>query len=554
MIRCVGALLTGMAVTASGAAEPIAAEGDAPLPNLVWLSVEDMSPWLPCYGDSTVATPNIDRLAKSSVRYANAFATSPVCAPARSSLITGMYATAIGSMHHRVGSGRARLSSGADVRPKYEAVPPPFVRCFPELLRRAGYYCTNNSKTDYQFKAPATVWNESSPRAHWKNRPAGAPFFAVFNYEGTHESQAFPRAKRRPEVIAASDVPLPPFYPDTPAVRDGMARTYNNIAAMDAWVGERLEELQESGLLDNTIVFFFSDHGVGLPRGKRSLYDTGTRVPLLIRIPDSDRAGETDTRVVSFIDFAPTVLSLARIEPDQRLNGVPFLGPFERPGTGLAFAHADRFDEVYDRARSVTNGRYRYVRNYDVDMPYLLRNAYRENLPMTADLYALAEGGAERPAQWQIAAQTRVAEELYDSASDPWEVRNLADDADHQAMLADLRSKLDQWIEQTGDLGLITPESKMIRERLWNGADAQPTTSPPRCEYRNGRLAVSCEMEGASLGYRNTGDKAWQVYDGPVKADPGQRLQVLAHRIGFKPVRTEYRVPSAQRRQPVSSD
>ena len=332
-------------------------------PNVLWLTVEDMSPWIACYGDETVPTPNLDRLAAGSVRYENAFATSPVCAPARSSLITGMYATRIGTMHMRTGNpSKAAIERNpeayADI-PSYEGVPPAYVRCFPERLRAEGYWCTNNSKTDYQFRAPPTVWDVSGGKAHWRDRPEGRPFFAVFNHAGTHESRAFPDAERRPSTVAPADVPIPPLYPDTPAVRDALARTYDNIAAMDAWVGRRLDELEEAGLADSTVVFFFSDHGVGLPRGKRSPYDLGTRVPLLVRHPDGARAGESEPRVVSFVDFGPSVLSLAGVEPDARLDGVPFLGPHAREGTGYAFTPCRPVRQrVRPRARSATDGRF----------------------------------------------------------------------------------------------------------------------------------------------------------------------------------------------------
>ena len=388
--------LPGVACAAPASAQQ---QDDTPPLNIVWLVVEDMSPWLACYGDATVPTPNIDRLAREGARYENAHATSPVCAPARSSLITGMFATRIGSMQMRNGSpSRSAIEKDPDAYadiPGYEAVPPAFVRCFPEHLRAAGYYCTNNSKKDYQFREPIGVWDESSNQAHWRNRAEGQPFFAVFNHGGTHESQAFPESRRRPQVVSPEDVPIPPFYPDTPAVRDALARTYNNIAAMDLWVGGKLDELEDAGLLDNTIVMFYSDHGVGLPRGKRSCYDTGTRVPLIVLYPDGQGAGTTESRVVSFVDFGPTVLSLAGIEPDDRLDGVPFLGEYAYETgdfrQGYAFSHADRFDSVYDRVRSVSDGRYRYVRNYITDEPYLIANAYRERIPMTADLYALRE-------------------------------------------------------------------------------------------------------------------------------------------------------------------
>ncbi|MFK7741126.1 MAG: sulfatase, partial [Planctomycetota bacterium] len=335
-----------------------------PPTNVVWLVAEDMSPWLGCYGDDTVATPNCDRLAREGLRYTSAFATSPVCAPARSSLITGMYATRIGTMHMRNNSpSKSAVEKNPEAYrdiPGYEGVPPAFVRCFPEHLRAAGYYCTNAAKKDYQFRAPATVWDESSGRAHWRNRGEGQPFFAVFNYNGTHESRTFPKSKPSRRVVDAAALAIPPIYPDTANVREALRRTYDNIAAMDRWVGSKLAELERAGLLDSTVVMFYSDHGVGLPRGKRSCYDTGTRVPLLVRLPDGgDAAGKVEDRVVQFVDFGPTVLSLCGIRPDQRLDGVPFLGRFARDGGGYAYSHADRFDAVYDRQRSVSDGRFR---------------------------------------------------------------------------------------------------------------------------------------------------------------------------------------------------
>lgn len=526
-------------------------------PNIVWLSVEDMSCWLPCYGDETVPTPNLDRLAGQGVRYKNAFATSPVCAPARSSLITGMFATRIGSMQMRNGKpSKAAIEKNPEAYseiPSYEAVPPTFVRCFPEHLRAAGYYCTNNSKKDYQFREPIGVWDQSDNKAHWKNRNKDQPFFAVFNFTGTHESQAFPNAKLRPEIVKPREVPIPPIYPDTANVRDALARTYNNIAAMDEWVGKKLNELDSAGLLDNTVIIFFSDHGVGLPRGKRSCYDTGTRVPLIVRYPDGRNAGATCEEVVSFVDFGPSVLSLAGIEPNTRLDGTPFLGEFAYDRKDYryrhAFSHADRFDAVYDQVRSVRNQRFRYIRNYVQNQPYLIANAYRERLPMTEDLYAIRRNGSLSPELWQMAATERPREEFYDTKNDPWETTNLADDPNFSSQIESLRNALDDWIEDTRDLGLIMPESRMLRERLWVPDGIQPTTAQAevqeRIVQRDGqmffRFKISCETAGASIAYRlgnrrnNMGP--WKVYSGEEIETPGNLrfLEVNSHRIGFKP-------------------
>ena len=550
-------LRVAVAVAAGGLAATPAAWADRP--NIVWLSVEDMSPWIGPYGDPTVPTPNLDRLAREGVVYDNAFATSPVCAPARSSLITGMFCTRIGTMQMRNGNpSKAAVAKDPDAYkniPGYEGLPPAFVRCFPEQLRAAGYYCTNNSKKDYQFKEPVTVWDESSRRAHWKQRPDGRPFFAVFNHTGTHESQAFPKAKRRPQLVSPKDVPLPPFYPDTPHVRDAVARTYNNIAEMDAWVGERLDELEQAGLLDRTVVIFFSDHGVGLPRGKRSCFDTGLRVPLIVRHPDGRDAGSRNDRVVSFIDFGPATLSLAGIEPDARLDGTPFLGPhaFQRDDyrRGHAYANADRFDSVYDRSRSVSDGRFRYTRNFVTELPYIIRNAYREQLPMTAELYALEATGPQTPQQWQMAAKRRPREEFYDSKADPWEVKNLADSPEHRDRIAALRRRLEAWIADTGDLGFVLPETKLVREHIWPPAGRQPVTPAATIAEtvleRGGGTAfavtLSCPDPAASIGYRLSASKQftgpWQVATGPFEVPGNLRfLQVQTQRIGHRPATT----------------
>lgn len=555
--RCIDRLIVLLFM---GMMLPVLADDTKPL-NILWLSVEDMSPWIGPYADKTVPTPNLDKLAAEGVTYDNAFATSPVCAPARSSIITGMFATRIGTMQMRNGSpSKTAINRNPEAYkdiPGYEGVPPEFVRCFPEHLRAAGYYCTNTSKQDYQFKAPKTVWDESSKKATWKNRAKGQPFFAVFNHTGTHESKAFPKAKRTPEVIKPEDVPIPPIYPDTPAVRDAMARTYNNIAAMDKWVGQKIKELEDAGQLENTIIMFWSDHGVGLPRGKRSCFDTGLRVPLIVRYPDKKDAGTRSDRVVSFVDFGPSVLSLAGIKPDERLDGTPFLGEHatERDDyrQGYAYANADRFDSVYDRTRTISDGRYRYTRNYITDLPYLIRNAYRETLPITWNLYKLEETGPKKPEQWQFAVKKRPAEEFYDSQADPWETNNLIDSPEHQERIAKMCKNLDAWIKDTGDLGFVLPETKLVKEYIWPTDGKQPTTpaagiqivtgtfsacgSPPQA-FTN--LTITCEDPGASIAYRlsdnNKFKGAWRVYSEPVSMNGTYRfIEVQTHRIGHKP-------------------
>jgi len=533
--------------------------------NIVWLSVEDMSPWIGPYGDNTVPTPNLDKLAEQGVTYDNAFATSPVCAPARSSIITGMFATRIGTMQMRNGNpSSAAIKKNPDAYkdiPGYEGLPPAFVRGFPEHLRAAGYYCTNASKQDYQFKPPKTVWDESSGKASWKNRAEGQPFFAVFNHTGTHESKGFPKAKRNPPAMKPSALTIPPIYPDTPNVRDAMARTYNNIAAMDKWVGQKMKELEDAGVLDNTVVIYWSDHGVGLPRGKRSCYNTGLRVPVIVRYPDGKDAGTREKRVISFVDLGPSALSLAGIKPDERLDGTPFLGEHATDRddyrNGYAYANADRFDAEREQTRTVSDGRYRYIRNYITDVPYLLPVAYREQIPMTHDLYKLRdETGSAKKAHWQFVAKVRPKEEFYDSQADPWEYKNLIDAPEHQERIKAMRAKLGEWIKDTGDLGFVLPETKLVKEHIWPKDGKQPTT--PAAEIQatpwigndgsSGIMVeIKCKDAGASIGYRVSKDGKfkgpWQVYTKVIglASEPTQ-LQVLTHRIGHKPTTIETKI------------
>jgi N-sulfoglucosamine sulfohydrolase len=452
-----------------------------------------------------------------------------------------MYASQTGGLHHRNGKGAKGSNEEADDSrvPGYEAVPPPEVRCFPEYLRSAGYYATNNVKQDYQFVAPPTVWDESSGRAHYRNRAKGQPFFAVFNNVWTHESQVFRDAPKRSTVVKPADVPVPPYYPDTEEVRRTLAQAYNNLVAFDGWVGEKLNELEKSGELDRTIIFLFSDHGVGLPRGKRNSYDSGLRVPLVIRFPDKSRAGETDERLISFIDFAPTVLSLANIRPPTHLRGHPFLGEFKVDPPTYAFSTQDRMDGVMDTVRSATDGRYRYILNLMPQVPHLPRTAYREKQEIMRDLNALRTNGQATPQQWQMVSKEKPREEFYDSQVDPHNVTNIIDVAEHADRIKAMRAAAADWMASTNDLGLIQPEATMVKEKLWPPDGVQPVTAAPHASLApaaegKATLTVACDTEGASIGYRRKGESSWRVYAGPVAVEAGAEYEMVAHRIGFK--------------------
>ena len=298
-------------------------------PNIVWISNEDMSPHLGAYGDALARTPRLDRFAREAVRYTNAFSTAPVCAPSRAAVITGMYQTAIGAQHMRTTENTVPELPGP-----YLAVPPFYVKAFPEYLRAAGYFTSNRAKTDYQFGVPFTIWDDLGNGAHWRNRPdAQQPFFSVFNLEITHESRIFPSSparKGKPLVTDLAKITVPPYYPDTPVVREELARMYDNIADLDGQVAEILKQLEDDGLAENTIVFYWSDHGDGVPRAKRSLYDSGLRVPLMIRWPKAlaptTTPGSVNDELVSLLDLAPTVLAIAGVEIPTHLQGRPLLG------------------------------------------------------------------------------------------------------------------------------------------------------------------------------------------------------------------------------------
>jgi N-sulfoglucosamine sulfohydrolase len=509
-------------------------------PNVLWISVEDISSHLGAYGDPVARTPNLDRLAAQGTRYTHAFTVAPVCAPNRSAIITGMYPTTIGTQHMRTSH------EGEGLPTPYLAVPPPYVKGFPEYLRAAGYYTTNNAKTDYQFGTPRTIWDESGDEAHWRHRPdRGQPFFSVFNLTMTHESRNW----AEPEVTDPASVTVPPYYPDTPAVRGSIARLYDNIALMDERVGELLGQLEEDGLSDSTIVFFWSDHGDGLPRAKRWLYDSGTRVPLIVREPGQSPG--VSARLVSSIDLGPTVLSLAGVPVPAHMQGRAFLGPQEGPAREHVFSARDRFDESYDMVRSVRGARYRYVRNYHPELPYVLFIPYRNRSPVMRELLRLHAADALVGPQRLWLADQRPPEELYDSESDPYEISNLAGDAGLRAVLSELRSELDSWRRDTGDLGDV-PESQLV-ERFWPGGEQPATARPafvvnaPEDRAREARqeggaftgpmtLSFYCATQGASIAYTTDAgdDPRWRLYAGPLRLPRGRTLvRARAVRYGY---------------------
>ena len=429
-------------------------------PNILWITAEDMSPVLGCYGEPDAKTPHIDALAKQSVRYTNAFASAPVCSPSRSCLIQGTYPTTLGTQQMR---------SGFPL--------PTYMKGFPALLRMQGYYSTNNVKTDYNSgnyqEIIKSSWDENSDSAHWQNREEeNKPFFSVFNLMTSHQSRSmvWPHERFEKEIQSKlstdqihnpAKVTIPPYYPDTPIVRKTVARFHDCVSAMDKEVGDILKQLEKDGLSENTIVFFFSDHGSGMPRHKRALLDSGMHVPLLIRFPEKwkkyapCKPGSTTDRMVAFVDFAPTVLSLSRSPIPDYMQGKPFLGPDEVKPRTHAFGHRDRVDEVRDLARSVRSKKYLYIRNYMPHLGYNQPTAWPDLGEIRHEFYRLADPKKMTPPQWHFAGPTRSVEELYDCDKDPQNLQNLSGSTSHKKVLDRLRRELNNHLKESRDLGFL---------------------------------------------------------------------------------------------------
>jgi N-sulfoglucosamine sulfohydrolase len=518
-------------------------------PNILWISTEDINPDLGCYGDTYAVTPNIDKLAAEGIRYTNVFSHAGVCAPTRSGIITGMYPTTIGTHHMRC-----------------KGVPPAYVKCFSEYLRAAGYYCTNNVKTDYQFDPPPSAWDESSRKAHWRNRGENQPFFAIFNFTTTHESQIRNRSKGMLKRLASlkphekhdpAKAVLPPYYPDTPIVRKDWAQYYDIITLMDKQVADVLKQLEEDGLAEDTIVWFWGDHGRGLPRAKRWIYDSGLRIPLIIRIPQKWRKlalpgnpnavkpGTVNDDLIAFIDFAPTMLSITGVKIPEHIQGRAFLGSQKARPRDYIYAARDRMDEAYDLIRAVRDKRYKYIRNY---MWYVTRGQdinYMNQMPTMQEMRRLNAEGKLKGPQKQYFEETKPVEELYDIVADPHEVKNLADDPKYKSVLERMRQVHAKWVRQTSDIGL-TPEPEFDEMKRPGGVyqkTAEPAFwsskwQPGTSDQTARRITIACPTPGASIVYRITGDDdtqpSWRLYTKSIWLAPDRILHAKACRIGFK--------------------
>ncbi|MXO64943.1 sulfatase [Altericroceibacterium endophyticum] len=438
-----GAVLSGLASAQAAARAGGGTSGSASRPNILWLVSEDNNPFIGAYGDKIAHTPNIDRLAREGVLYRNAYSNAPVCAPTRFAILTGIYPESCGPAHQM--RAKAHLPSQ--------------LRTYPEHLRSAGYFCSNNHKTDYNCDVePERIWSDQGKTAHWRDRPdRNQPFMSVFNYMTTHESRLLTPVTGR---VGPEDVRVPRYLPDTDGIRGDYATYYNLMEKMDAQVGQQLAELEEDGLDEDTIVFYYSDNGGSLPRSKRYCYDEGLRCALIVRFPEKWKhlapgAPGSEVRApVSFVDLVPTVLSLAGLAVPGTMQGSAFLGESAKAAQPYAFGMRNRMDERYDFVRTVTDGRYRYIRNYLPHLPAVQYQAFAWLARGYQDWDRAFRAGRLDALQSR-AFEPRPAIEFYDLESDPDQLSNLAEDPGQQGRISEMSAALDAHMLRINDNGFI---------------------------------------------------------------------------------------------------
>lgn len=448
------------AATALGADQP-------DRPNIVWISLEDITPMMGCYGDSYARTPVFDKLADEGIRYTKAHSIAPVCSTSRSSIITGMYPSSLGTHHHRSNVGQ----------------PPAFVKMLPNLMGEAGYYTTNNYKKDYNIGGDR--WHESSKKAHWRNRPdKEQPFFAVFNYVACHSSitkiSEDVIVKERLNRLQPADfhdpakVTLPPYHPDVPEFRKAWSRYYDAVTQVDYQAGEIIAQLKEDGLWENTIVFVWADHGVGMPRGKHNAWEQGTHVPLIVRFPKKYRhlapseRGSVIDGLVTLMDLGPSTLAMAGEQTPEWMQGQPLLC---KTGEGaikyrdFVIGMRDRLDSRYEMVRSVRDNRFRYQRNFYPHLPYKPHEDFEFNAPVLQKWVALAREGKLTGPQAMMNLRFKPIEELYDSQNDPHMINNVIEDPQYADVVRTMRKRLHDWMRETRDLGILDEAETLARAK-----------------------------------------------------------------------------------------
>ena len=500
------------------------------LPNIIWLVAEDQSPeFFPIYGNSTVELPIIESLAKDGILFNNAYTPAPVCAPARSAIITGLYPSTLGTHNMRTYNSYKKENQPSIGIPSYSPILPDGVKMFPEYLRKIGYYTSNNSKEDYNFKKTDGVWDDSSSNAHWKNRAPGQPFFAVFNFGISHESQIWEQGSN--DILVDQNlVPIPPVFPDTPKIRKDIAVNYSNLIRLDKKIGKIISQLKQEGLYEKSIIFFYGDHGGPFPRYKRSLYETGIKVPLVIKFPNSKFAGTENNDFISFIDYAPSILSIVGIKPPDVMQGKAKFGKFKASSkSSYIFAASDRFDEKVDRLRAVRYKNFKYIRNFNPKISNAIPVLYREQMPMMKELNKLWKENLLLKDHRLWFETPKAKEELYDLTKDPYELNNLAEKISLKDTLFFLREVLDQWIIDTNDLGEYS-EKELIKKWFYMGK-LKKLESLTKIR-KNNKVFLKHKDKGATIVWRDNRDSIWKIYKKPLEYS--NSILAKAVRIGYK--------------------
>ena len=502
-------------------------------PNFLWLVCEDQSLFFAPYGDSNAYTPNINQLAVDGVVFENCFTTSPVCAPSRSSLITGMYPTTIGSQNMRAYKANKKGNNPHNNLPFYSPVPNQKVQFFTEILRANNYYCTNNSKEDYNMECSPLAWDESSQNAHWRKREDNQPFFSVFNFSRSHEANVWKKKiEHSSKDIKAFN--LPSIFPKNDLIKRDFLTNYKNIEKLDEQIGIIINQLKEDGLYENTIIFFFSDHGGPFPGYKRSINDLGIQCPFIVKW-NEPILDNRNSQMVSFVDFAPTVLAAANLKPDYTMEGISFYKNNQRD---YIFAGTDRFDELKTQTRCIRNKKYKLILNLDTNFCSGGTIKYRNQMATMKLLNNLKDENELNTYFKKWFDSSKELYELYNLELDCFETKNLVHDTLYDSVLFTLKKALHKWIESS-DYGLVD-EQYMVSNML-NPDLNQPELNKPSIQKNNGGIVIKSNNRLASVGWRYIGTKKWNIYTKNSLIPIDDAIEVLLFRVGYKPLISQFK-------------